>query len=126
MATRAQKIVGALAAVGAAAYVLWPRRASAASAPAPMPEPVSRTLNYPIPPDGLVWNRYSVLTLNRQREFNARASEDTFYGFPLLVEDGILGPLTCRALTDYRDYLSPPSPWADPIACGDATWRTPQ
>lgn len=88
--------------------------AGTAKAAAPEPEPVPPPPENPaMPEDNMPWMRYSATTLARQGDYNDWASAN---GWPTIKEDGILGPNTCKALTDW--WFNGGGP-AVPQVCGD-------
>lgn len=53
------------------------------------------------------WMVYSDATLDRQQEYNEWAKDN---GFPLIDEDGILGPQSCTAFTNWWQNGGPEVP----------------
>lgn len=86
----------------------------AGTAKAAEPEPLPpQAPNPSSPPDDFPWMRYSDATLARQEDYNAWA---TVNGWPTIKADGILGPNTCEALTNWWQNGGP----AVPSACSNA------
>jgi len=82
-----------------------------ADEPEPLPPQAPNPSN---PPDDMPWMRFSEATQTRQEEYNDWATAN---GWPTIKEDGILGPATCKALTDWWTNGGGP---AVPSACSNA------
>jgi len=89
-------LAGAAVAVGLAA--------TAKASPKVPSGPASEAPGGPIP-----WMKYSPDTLQLQKNYNAWA---VVHGFPTIVEDGILGPNSCTAFTNWWQNGGPEVPAA--------------
>jgi len=72
------------------------------------------------PSGPMPWMKYSADTLQHQQDYNAWAA---IHGFPSIVEDGILGPNSCRAFTNWWQNGGPEVPAACTNAAIDQTCR---
>jgi len=88
--------------------------AGTAKASSPEPEPLPpQAPNPSAPADDMPWMRYSETTLERQEEYNEWAPS---HGWSTIKADGILGPETCKAFTNWQIEGGP----AVPSACSNA------
>lgn len=72
------------------------------------------------PSGAMPWMKYSPATLDRQNEYNEWAAEN---GFPLITADGVLGPQTCTALTNWWQNGGPEVPPACSTRAIDQTCK---